>query len=187
MKTAGLLFLAMNWAVLTPGAGYAAPSSPASQQTSPASSANTASGHPRDAGHAAPPRDGRQVTGGKVSDEQRGHGRASGPTHAPSHASLTKVNHPRQLPNGRQHPLPGNAFHQPGSYQSGGAAKSGLIQNVPVQNALAARTSSVVRHAAPLLNNVRHRSPNPAVVGGSVNSVRRNTAVINGTRMNRRM
>jgi hypothetical protein len=33
---------------------------------------------------------------------------------------------------------------------------------------------------------VRHRSPNPAVVAGSVSSDRRNNGVINGTRMNRK-
>jgi hypothetical protein len=33
---------------------------------------------------------------------------------------------------------------------------------------------------------VRHRSPNPAVVGGSANSLRSNTAAINGDRIHRR-
>jgi hypothetical protein len=183
MKALSLLFLTMTWAVLTPGTDYAVPSSPASQQTS---SANTAGGPPRDAGHAAPPRDGRHETGGEVSDEQPGHGRASGPNHPSSHAGLTRVNRPRQVPNGRQRPLPGNALSPPGWDRSGGAAKGGLIQNVPVHNASPVRTSSVVRPTALPINNARHRSPNPAVVGGSANSVRRNPAVINGTRMNRK-
>ena len=77
-------------------------------------------------------------------------------------------------------------LHQPGSDKSGGAAKGGLIQNETVHNALPVRPSSVVRPTAPSLNNVRHRGPNPAVIGGSANSDRRNTGAINGTRMNRK-
>jgi hypothetical protein len=77
-------------------------------------------------------------------------------------------------------------LHQPGSDKSGGVAKGGLIQHQTLNNALAVRTPSVVRPTVPALNNVRHRSPNPAVVAGSVNSDSRNTGAINGTRMNRR-
>jgi hypothetical protein len=160
---------------------------PASQQTSPA---NSASDHPRDpdALHrdAASPRDGRHQTGGKASDEQRNHGRASDPNHPPSRAPLIKVNRPKQLPNSRQRSLPGNALHQPGSNKSGGAAKGGLIQNETVNNALAVRTPSVVRPTVLSPNNVRHRSPNPAVVSGSPNSHSSNTGSINGTRMSRK-
>jgi hypothetical protein len=51
---------------------------------------------------------------------------------------------------------------------------------------LAARTPSVVRPTVPSFNNVRHRSPNPAVVGGSPSSHSSNSGAINGTRMNRK-
>jgi hypothetical protein len=74
-------------------------------------------------------------------------------------------------------------LHQPGSDKSGGAAKSGFIRNQTVNNALAVRTPSVARPTVPLLNNVRHRSANPAVVGGSANSHSSNTGAINGSRM----
>jgi hypothetical protein len=77
-------------------------------------------------------------------------------------------------------------LHQPGSDKSGGAAKSGFIQNETVNNALAARTPSVVRPTVPSLNNVRHRSPNPAVVSGSLTSHSSSTGAINGTRMKRK-
>ena len=190
MKTTCLLFLTMSWAALTHGTGYAVPSSPASEPTSPASSANSASDHPRDPAQrdAAPADDGRHQTGGKASDEQRDHGRASDTNHPPSRASLTKANRPKQLPNSRQRSLPGNAMnlHQPGSDKSGGAAKGGFIRNETVNNALPVRTPSVVRPTVPSLNNVRHRGPNPAVVGGSANSHSSNTGAINGTRMNRK-
>jgi len=114
------------------------------------------------------------------------HGAGYATDHPPSRASLTKANRPKQLPNSRQLSLPGNALHQPGPDKSGGAAKSGLIPNETVNIALAVRTPSVVRPTVPPPNNVHHRSPNPAVVAGSVNSDSRNTGAINGTRMNRK-
>ena len=186
MKATCLLFLTISWAASMPGAGYAVPSNPASQQISPASSANTASGHPRDAEHAASPRDGRHPTDGKASDEQQNHGRASGTNHPPRGAGLTKANRPKQLPSGRHRSIPGNALHQRGSDKSRGAAKGGFIQNPTIHNALPVRMSSVVRPIALSPNNVRHRSPNPAVVAGPVNSDRRNNGAINGTHMNRK-
>ncbi len=175
--------------VLMHGTGYAELSRPASQEQSPESSANTVSDHPRDAEHAPPADDGRHQTGGKASAEQRDLRGASEKNHPPRRASLTKANRPKQLPHSRQRSLPGNAInlHQPGSDKSGGAAKGGFIQNETVHNALPVRTSSVVRPTVPSLNNVRHRGPNPAVVGGLANSDRRNTGVINGTRMNRKL
>jgi hypothetical protein len=102
--------------------------------------------------------------------------------------SLTKANRPQQLPNSRQLSLPGNAMnlHQPGSDKSSGAAKSGTIRNETGNIALAVRTPSVVRPTVPSFNNVRHRGPNPAAVGGSPNSHSSNTGAINGTRMNRK-
>jgi hypothetical protein len=77
--------------------------------------------------------------------------------------------------------------YQPGLDKSGGAAKNGFVRNETVNNALGVRTPSDVRPAVPLLNNVRHRGPNPAVIGGSLNSHGTNTRTINGTRMNHRM
>ncbi len=190
MKTTCLLFLTISWAALTHGTGYAVPSGPASQQTSPESSANTASDHPRDpAQRDAPPADdGRHQTGGKASAEQRDLRRASDKDHPPRRASLTEANRPKQFPHSRKRFLPGNAInlHQPGPDKSGGAAKGGLIQTETVNNALPVRPPSVVRPTVPSLNNVRHRGPNPAVVGGSANLQSRNTGAINGTRMNRK-
>ncbi len=186
MKTTCLLFVTFGWAALMPGKGYAVPSSPASQQTSPESSANTASGHPGNAGHAASPRDGRPQTGEKASDEQQNHGATSETNRPPSRASLTKANRPKPLPNGRQRSLPGNALHQPGSNKFVGAAKGGVIANETVSNALPGRTPSVVRPSVPSLNQVHHRSPNPAVVGGAPHLHSSNTGAVNGTRMNRK-
>jgi hypothetical protein len=122
----------------------------------------------------------------KAPHEQRDHGRASDTNHPPSRASLTKANRPRQLPSSRQRSLPGNALHQAGSDKFGGVAKTGFIRNQTINNALAVRTPSVVRPTVLSPNNVRHRSSNPAVVGGSPNSHSSNTGAINGTRLNRK-
>jgi hypothetical protein len=203
MKTTCLFFLTISWAALMHGRGYAVPSSPASRQTAPESSANTASEHPRDPArrNAAPADDRRHQTGENASDEQRDPRRASDKNQRPSRVSLTgltKTNRPNQLSNSGRHSLPGNALHQPGSDKSSTADKGGLIQNEMVHNSSSIRTSSVVRPTVASLNNVRpgarswlwsagrHRGPNPAVVGGSANSDSRNTGAMNGTRMNRK-
>lgn len=193
MKTTCLIFLTISWAALTQGTGYAVPSSPVSQPTSPKSSTNTASDHPHNPARrdAVSPRDGRHETGGKASDEQRDLRWGSDTNHPPSRVSLTgltKANRPNQLSNSWQRSLSGNAMnlHQAGSDKSGSAAKGGLIQTETVHDSWPVRTSSVVRPTVPLFNDVRHRGPNPAVVGGSANSDSRNTGAINGTGMNRK-
>jgi hypothetical protein len=188
MKTTGLLFLTMVWAAWTPGTVDAIPPSPESDQASPASSANTASGHPGDAEHAASPRDARPPAEGKASGEQPGHGRGSDTNHRPNGASLVRANHPKPLPNSRQRSLPGNALNvqQLGSGKPGGAAGSGFIGNETVHNGSPGRTSSAVRPTALSLSTGHHRSPNPAVAGGSLVPPRSNTAAINGTGMSHR-
>jgi hypothetical protein len=182
MKAACLLFLTMSCAMLMQGTSYAAPS----QQTSAQSSANTAGVHPHGAEHAVSPDNGKRPKEGNPSDEQRGPRYASGKNHPRSRASLSAANRHKQLPRSRKSCLPKNAMklHQSASDKSRGAATGGLIRNETVQNTLPVRPPSVVRAAVPSLDNVRHRGPNPAVIGGAANSDSRNTGAINGTRMN---
>ena len=99
-----------------------------------------------------------------------------------------KVNRPKQLPNRRQGSPTGNPMDhgQPGSSRFAAVEKSGFVRSETVNNTLAARAPSAVRPAAPSFSNVRHRNPNPAVVGGAPNSRSSNSAPLNGTRMNRR-
>jgi hypothetical protein len=108
---------------------------------------------------------------------------------------LTAENRPKQPPTGQKHPLPRSAasLRQPALARSGGAAKGGLIQNETTNRGLPVRLKSVPPRVAslnasinPLPNNVHHRGPNPAVVGGSGNFAIRNTGAINGTSMHRR-
>jgi hypothetical protein len=228
MKATCLLFLAMSWATLMQGTGYAAPSSPASllsklenSSTGQCGSAAPLCGKPLAFRPASPislsqrrlegaafqatlrrlvnvqaprkgeafPQSGAAEPLGSIhpANERGDHDRASNMSHPPHRASLTKANRPKQLPNSRQRSLPGNLMnlHQPGSNKSGGAAKGGLFQSEPVNNALAVRTPSVVRPTVPSFNNARHRSPNPAVVSGSAGSQSRNISALNGIRMNR--
>jgi hypothetical protein len=177
MKVTCLLFLSlilpMSWAALMPGTSYAA----SSHQTSAESSATT-------------------LVAGSSSKEQRYPRHVSHKNHPRSRASLTAPNHPKQLPNGRKRSIPGNAanLHQSGSGKSSDAAKSRLIQNETASKATPVRPPGTFRPTAaslnPSLNNVRHRGPNPAVVGGSAggsaNLNSSNTGVINGTRMHRK-
>jgi hypothetical protein len=186
MKTMCLLFLSISWAALTSVRGYAVPSNPVSQQTSPESSANTASDQRGLDEHAAPAHEGNHQGGGKSSDERRAYGWASGPNRLPSRATRPKANRPQQLPKSRPRFIPENALKQPGFDKSKVARIGGFIPNRTIHNTLPVRMSSVARPAVPLLNDAHHRGPNPAVVAGSMNSNRRNTGAINGTRMNRK-
>ena len=184
MKTTCLLFLTMSWATLAHGTGYVALDSvlrpvknveapgpvPGGEGISHAVSELLLYPLPRGEGVPQPAL--LPAGAGRV----RGHG---GPT-------SQKVNRPKQLPNSRQRSMPANALHQPGSDKFGGAAKGGLIPNETINNAWVVRTPSVIRSTAPSFNNMRHRSPNPAVVGASPNSHSSNTGAINGTRMNRK-
>jgi hypothetical protein len=205
MKTMGLLFLAMTWG---------APWSAVAAATAFDPCGKFAAGHggsccyrtPKrvrrsyfhgslaaetlvsagDAGRTSPADDGKHEPAAKPSDERQGPGRASGADHHPKPVSLTKANGPKPLPNNRQRPLPPNALHPPSSSQPAGAVRGGYIPIQTVHNAPPVQTSSVVRSATPGLNNVRHRSPNPAVVGGSSNLRSGKTGAINGTAMNRK-
>jgi hypothetical protein len=170
MKTKGFLFLAMVWAAWMQGKGFAVQ----------ASSANAASAHPGDSGRAATVGDGKHSTDVKVSEEQRGHGPMTKLNRPPIHANLAKVNHPAQLPNSRLHPFP---LRPPDSFQPVGAARGGWVPNGTFHVASPVRMASVGNSTVPAVNSVRHRSPNPAVVGGALSTRVTNTGVINGTRM----
>jgi hypothetical protein len=118
--------------------------------------------------------------------------RSSDKSHPHSRVGLTAAIRPKQPPTSRKLPLLRNAasFRQPALDRSGGGAKGGLVQNEAVNSAQHVRSTSAVRPAAASLNpsliNVRHRGPNPAVVGGSAKLNSSNTGAINGTRMHRK-
>jgi hypothetical protein len=93
-----------------------------------------------------------------------------------SYASQPKAKHPAA-----RIPTPStvrntNVVHPSAPVRSAGAINQGAIQhhNVSVSN------TSLPRIV------VRHRGPNPAVVGGAATSNAKNTAAVSGTRMNPR-
>lgn len=172
MKTTSLVFMMIGCATLIAGTGYAAPASPAFQQTSNESSANTARDHSRDTAHASP-------AGGAEYQKQGKRLRSS--------ASLTKASRPRQVLNNRERSASGNAtkVQRPGSSQFG-AARGASGCSETVSRALPIRPPNAVHPSVSSLNNVRHRGSNPAVIGGLANVETMNASAINGTRMNRR-
>jgi hypothetical protein len=171
MRTASLLLLTIGWAAWMQATGYAVPSKPASQQSSPESAAKTVS-DTRDSGKPTGERNPRHVS-------EKGHQHNS--------ASLSRETRPKQLANNRQRSRLGNAMtvHQPGSTQSGGASKDRSIQNEKLSNTRSVRPPGIVTAARPSPNSVRHRGSNPATVGAA-NSVPRNSGAINGSRMTRK-
>jgi hypothetical protein len=198
MKATCLLFLTMSRVLLMQGISDAAPS----QKTSAENSANEKSAKPAsdrpledvspDPGRVAPVDSGKPKNGGISADEPPDHHPVPSKNPPRSRRGLTAANRPKQLPISRRTSLLGNAMnvHPPGSDKSGGTAKGGFIKNEKVSSVLTARPPSVARPTIaslnPLPNHVRHRGPNPAVVGGSANPASSNPEGLNGTHMNRR-
>ena len=183
MKIAFLLFLGISYATLTAGANSQVPA----QQTSPESSTNTVIAHPQDTEHTLPAGSGNRHKVGKISDGQKDTRNASARNHPRSPATTIKVR-PKQLPNNRNHSPSRNSMnlHRPGLGKSDALAETGLIHQETFKSGQAVRPASVARSAVPLRNNVRHRGANPAVVGGTANSARRNTGAISGTSVHRK-
>src|ERR1019366_8475767 len=182
MKTAGLVFMMIGCAVSMYGTSYAAPSDPVAHQSSSATSVDTASDRPHGA-HSAPVDGRKHQAGGKSSGEHPGPRHALDKNHPPGPASQSNANRPSQAPNRQEHSASGDTrnLHEPGSDKLAGAAKPGAIQSTIAGNPPPVRPSSVVRPTAPSLDNVRHRSPNSAVVGRSASLATRNAGAINGT------
>ena len=186
MKTRHFLSLALSGAILAHATAYAAAPGPASEQTSAASSAATASGHPGDPGRAALAGTAKRSEGGKSSDLRRSHGQASLTNHSPSRGTMTKPNH--QVLNNRQRTQAGNtmALRQPNLARPTGAGMGGAMPDRAIYNPKAVRVSSTARPAAPSINPVRHRGANPPLIAGPMNSNRRNNGAIDGSRMKRK-
>lgn len=72
------------------------------------------------------------------------------------------------------------------AHRSGGVAKQPSIYHETANSGLPARPRQMAAPAVSSLSNVRHRGPNPAVIGGTMNSKTGNTGAIDGTRMSRR-
>jgi hypothetical protein len=186
MKATCLLFLTISCAALMPETAYAGSSNPAFQQSSSESAPNLVNDHPQDAGHATLADGGTRL--GKASDDQQNHRKISGNKLPTNNPRLSKSNRPNEVPSRRERSAAEDSknSHRPGSDKSGGAAKNGLIRNETVNHAASNRGPSTARPSVPSLGNVRHRGPNPAIIGGAGSSNTRNTAALDGTHMNRK-
>lgn len=178
MKANWLVLLAITCTTVH-GTVYAAPPIPPYQQESSTRAPGTISDDPNDAKHSVPSANGRDHGDEKASDEQPGE--ASDKRHPAGHAGLIRANRPMPMANNRQRSASPDAanFRQPG------LGRAGLTQNETVNSALRVRPPSSVRPLAPTPGNARHLGPNPAAIGGSANSDRRNAGTINGTGVNR--
>jgi hypothetical protein len=185
VKVVCLLFLTMNCAGLMLGTGYAAPSqqtpagSPANEGSTNAASNRSQDDHLR----ATPADDGKRQKEESPSGQQVPR-RAAAQNRPRSRANLTVANRPKQLPLRRKRSKPLNATNPyPADLDKSGDAAQG--RNRTANNALPVRSTSVVRPTGASRINVRHRGPNPAVVGGPASNAG-NTGALNGTRMHRR-
>jgi hypothetical protein len=179
MKTAPVIFLTICCAAFTHAVVYAVPSGP-SPQSAPSESA-VAGDHPRNPGQ------------GASSDSQSRHGK--GPAQAGNQRHGSALNQPRErgnftnppkrLANNQAGPARGNSqeIRQLRIHTSDSAGSDRLLQSHTINRAL---PPAVVRRGGTSVDNVRHRGPNPAVIGGTMNLKIGNTGVITGTGMNRR-
>jgi hypothetical protein len=90
------------------------------------------------------------------------------PAKRPVHSSLNPAAKPALVPNG--------------SFLAG---KSAASQNASVGSIRPVRRSSPPHTAEPLASNPRHRSPNPAIISGSIDA-RKNILAIDGRQVNRK-
>lgn len=67
--------------------------------------------------------------------------------------------------------------------QSAAVGNRGSLQNEAIYRALPVRSGSAIRPGT-AAGSLRHRDPNPPVIGGAASSNDRNTAAIDGTRTN---
>ena len=173
-----LIFMVIGWVALV--AGYAA-----SEQSPAENPAKTSSDHARDAEKPASAGNRNRQTAPSTGTPV--HRRAVEKNYVRSHTSLAKATRPKQ-PSSGEHSRSVSAMelHQPRLNRSGGATKEGVIHNETLNRTLPVRPPSVPRTNTPSLNNVRHRGPNPAVIGGPRSSNTSNTAAINGTHLGRR-
>jgi hypothetical protein len=172
MKTACLALMVTLAVALVYGRTSAAPP-PTSQEVSPATSSTNAVHYPAGAGQATPVDDSKPIMDRKSPNGQRDRRDTSQEKQSSGRSSPTKANPVRNVSS----PTFGNAAnrYQAGLTDPGAAQKGGSI-----------RAHGVFPKSLLLPNNVRHRSPNPAIVGGLANAKVRNAGTIDGTQMRRK-
>jgi hypothetical protein len=122
---------------------------------------------------------------GSGAQEER-HGVSAVDNRPSSHLGPTNPNGPRQPTNNVRRPTSGNsAIHHSGLPNSAGSAASGAISSQGVRHVSSVPTSSAAGAHPVSLSTVRHRTPNPAIVGGMASTSAKGLA-ISGTQMSRK-
>jgi hypothetical protein len=98
------------------------------------------------------------------------------------HGGPTRANLPKPFPKRQTHATSAGAISPLRSPNGPSPVANGAL----IQNPVAGRAPLFGRQAPSPLSNLRHRSPNPAVVSGSVDLRRRNTGAISGNQVPRR-
>ncbi len=182
MKISCVILAVMSGA-LTLGISVALASSAAPQQSDAAS--NTASQHLSEAASAdvaKPP-----ASTERAGSRQVQHKNAKA-NRLPLPASAGKTNRLKHPPNGHSKSttaVPRSAYKS-GPSQSAVATKKGSIQNKSVTRVSAVQRPNMFPSSSPLLDNVRHRGPNPALIGGLGSSKPRESGAINGSSITRK-
>lgn len=183
MRSAILVFAMMSCAGLAYGAGHVVSSGQVSQQ---APVPNAVGDRSENARQTTDNGRGRKVP--KSSDRQRAGARTSGRSSKPSNrVSPSQSSHPEPRSIAPRRLESGGVMNvQPVAGQLDRAASGALIHDETASRVAAIRPPTGIHPTAPSLIDVRHRGPNPAIVGGVANSKMRNAGSINGTRINRR-
>lgn len=177
--TARYLLLALGSIALLHGVSYAVPSDPVGQQSPVERSSNSANGDQREASHpGSAPGPSRHASPAVRPSPARG--AAARNAHSP--AAITPANGRQQLPT-EAHSTPASPMNPPRqpSTRSNSTARESFVQNERIRRALPVQPAAVILAGAASPDQVRHRGPNPAVIGGKMNRTTGTTGAINGT------
>jgi hypothetical protein len=160
MKVAlGLLFLAFVSAVLAGEAAYSATTDEAKERQNVKTAA-------------------QQADHDRVAKKIQPHGSAS--TAKPNHFQPSPRNQKRSATGKLPDP------QMPAPSRSTSSVNNGLTINKAASKARLSQPTTTSRTSIPTFNNVHHRSPNSATLGGSTSLRAVHTGSLNGTRMGRK-
>jgi hypothetical protein len=113
--------------------------------------------------------------------------RAAKANQVPKPPHVAKTNRLKRPPNAQARSMTATPRSLPrAGRRSALVAKKGPIQNKSVTSVSAVQGQSMFPSSSPSLDNLRHRGPNPAVLGGLGTSKPGGTGAINGSRMSRK-
>jgi hypothetical protein len=113
--------------------------------------------------------------------------RAAKANQVPKPPHVAKTNRLKRPPNAQARSMTATPRSLPrAGRRSALVAKKGPIQNKSVTSVSAVQRQSMFPSSSPSLDNLRHRGPNPAVLGGLGTSKPGGTGAINGSRMSRK-